>query len=387
MKRPFSFQRTSAVPLLVAGTALIAATYGLVRFAYGLYLPDVERDLGLDVAAAGLVSGGASVVYCVGALVGFLAAGRHARALVVAAALGAAVGALGMALAPGPGAFAVFAVASSSGAGLASPALVAVLQRDPRTRGRPRAQTVVNSGTGPGVVAAGVLALVLLPHWRAAWVVAAAVALAAGLLVLVTAHAPGSAPARASLPPRPWFTAHRRVLLAALLLGGGSAAVWNYGRALLVASGTGETVSVVAWLALGTGGAAAAATAGWAERRGPRSSWLLTAGTVAGASVALAVAPGSAPLALVACAAFGWGYTAATGALIAWTERIDAPRAPAGTALLFVTLVLGQALGAAGVGALVPSASYTGAFLAAGAASAAAAALALGRRARQAAAA
>ncbi|MFC8923251.1 MFS transporter [Cellulosimicrobium sp. NPDC057127] len=367
------------MPLLVAGTALIAATYGLVRFAYGLYLPDVEHDLGLDVAAAGLVSGGASVVYCVGALVGFLAAGRHARALVVAAALGAAVGALGMALAPSAGAFAVFAVASSSGAGLASPALVAVLQRDPRTRGRPRAQTVVNSGTGPGVVAAGVLALVLLPHWRAAWVVAAAVALVAGVLVLVTAHARGTAPSRASLPPRPWFAAHGRVLLAALLLGGGSAAVWNYGRALLVASGTGETVSVAAWLALGTGGAAAAATAGWAERRGPRTSWLLTTSTVAGASAALAVAPGSTPLALVACAAFGWGYTAGTGALIAWTARIDPPRAPSGTALLFVTLVLGQALGAAAVGALVPTAGYPVAFLVAAATAAVGALMALGR--------
>ncbi|WP_171905406.1 hypothetical protein [Cellulosimicrobium cellulans] len=50
-----------------------------------------------------------------------------------------------------------------------------------------------------------------------------------------------------------------------------------------------------------------------------------------------------------------------------------------------MTLVLGQALGAAGVGALALSASYTGAFLVAGAVSAAAAALALGRRARQAA--
>ncbi|OLT48101.1 MFS transporter [Cellulosimicrobium sp. CUA-896] len=387
MKRSFSFRTSSAVPLLAGGTALIAATYGLVRLAYGLFLPDVQADLDLGVAAAGVVSSGASVAYVVGALVGFSAAARHARALVVAAALSAAGGALGMALSPDAGSFAAFAIAGSAGAGLASPALVSTLQRDPTTQEMPRAQAVVNAGTGPGLVAAGVLALLLLPDWRLAWGLAAVVAVASGAVVVATARTRGPAPARASMPPSSWFVAHATVLAAALLMGAGSAAVWNYGRTLLVESGTAETTSVLAWVAIGAGGTAVLATAAWLERRGPRTSWLVTSGTVAVASATLVAAAGSAPLALAACAAFGWGYTAGTGALIAWTARIDAPRAPSGTALLFVVLVLGQALGAAAVGALVPVAGYPTAFLAAAGAAAVAALLALGRRDRQAAAA
>jgi predicted MFS family arabinose efflux permease len=51
---------------------------------------------------------------------------------------------------------------------------------------------------------------------------------------------------------------------------------------------------------------------------------------------------------------FGWAYVTASGALIGWTAQIDAAHAAAGTALLFVTFMVGQALGAAVLGALLP---------------------------------
>ena len=380
MKRPFSLRPVSPLPLVAAGTGLIAATYGLVRLAYGLVLPEVESDLALGVTMAGVVSAGASVVYCGGALLGFLLAARHPRALVLAAALSAAIGASGMALAPTAVAFAVFAIAGSAGAGLASPALVAVLQRNPSTWRSPRAQAIVNAGTGPGLVVAGVLALVLLPDWRLGWWIAAAVTIAAAGAVLLTDRADagaGDAGPRRPLPPASWYAAHRGVLAAALLMGVGSAAVWTYGRTVLVASGAPEPVSVAAWVALGVGGTAVIATAKGVERLGPRAAWGLTAGVIAVSSAALAVGAGSAPLALAACAAFGWGYTAGSGALIAWTTHLDGPRAPAGTALLFVTLILGQALGAAAFGALIPAVGETAAFLVAAVASALAATPAL----------
>jgi predicted MFS family arabinose efflux permease len=366
VKRTFSF--------LAAATALIAATYGLVRLAFGLYLPDMQAELGFGASAGGTISAGASVVYCVGALTGFVAAPRRARTLVAAAGTSAAVGAAGMALAPGVGLFAAAAVLSSAGAGLASPALVAMVQRTVVGRSRDRAQTVVNAGTGPGLVVAGVLALVLLPGWRTAWLVAAGATVVVTVLVLLLDREPTEkAGAPRAVPPPPWFRAHRWVLLAALLLGAGSAGVWTHGRALLASAGAGESLSTVAWIALGLGGAAVIGSARWTDGLRPSSAWALTAGVGAAASAALVVLAGSAPAALVACLAFGWGYTAATGALIAWTARIDSARAPAGTAVLFITLVLGQALGAAGAGALVEATGYPAALLAAAAVAALAA--------------
>ena len=58
--------------LVVAGTAVIAATYGLVRLAFGLHLPEMSREFGLGIATLGLISAGASVVYGLAACAGFL---------------------------------------------------------------------------------------------------------------------------------------------------------------------------------------------------------------------------------------------------------------------------------------------------------------------------
>jgi predicted MFS family arabinose efflux permease len=378
VKRSFS----KGTGLAAAGTALVAVTYGLVRLAYGLVLPDVQADLGLGAALAGWISAGASTMYCVGAVIGFLAATRHPRSLVVLAASTAAVGAAGMAWSHDATTFGVAAVLSSTGAGAASPALVRLVARNTAPDRVPRAQSVVNAGTGPGLVAAGVLALAVLPEWRTAWFVAAACSVLAGAAVLRTDHRGhddtterghddtterGHADTtervdRAGRPTGSWFVAHRRLLLAALLLGAGSAAVWNYGRSVLVDAGVDREASITAWIALGLGGAAVVVTSRWTVGMRPARLWAISVTAVVVGSLALAVAPGAVPVALVACLVFGWGYTAATGALIAWTTEIDPDRASAGTSMLFVTLVLGQALGAAAAGAVIGVAGAVTAF-------------------------
>ena len=359
MKRSFS-NGAHPTALVVAGTALIAVTYGLVRLAYGLVLPDVQADLGLSASAAGGIASGASLLYCVGAVVGFVQAARHPRALVVAAALTAAVGSVGMALAPGAGVFGAAAVVGSAGAGLASPALVQVVTRNVAPAGVSRAQTIVNSGTGPGLVAAGLVALVVLPDWRTAWLVAAGSAVLAGAAVLLldANESDADQPDTRAAPTRSWFRRHTAPLVAAGLLGAGSAAVWNTGRAALVAAGADRTTSIVAWIAIGLGGAAVVLTARRLADLGLRATWLVTVTAVALGTLGLGLAPGRVGVVLVACVVFGWGYTAATGALLIWTTTIDAERAPAGASMLFVMLVLGQAVGGAVAGSAVDAAGY-----------------------------
>lgn len=382
MKRSFSV--VGATAFVVSGTALIAATYGLVRLAYGLVLPDVQHSLDFGSAVAGWTSAGSSALYCVGALVGFLAAPVRPRLLVALAGVTAGGGAAGMALSTTPVIFAAAAVVASGGAGLASPALVTLVQRAVR-HGTARAQAVVNAGTGPGLVAAGALAIVLLPDWRAAWWIAAGISVVATAAVLGTTRSTGDRAAHvptgpAGLPPRPWWAAHRRLVVVSLLLGAGSAAVWTYGRTLLVDAGAPAPLSVTAWIALGVGGAAVVVTARWTGRLVPRSAWAVTTGAVAVATAVLAVVPQVTAVALAACVLFGWGYTAATGALIAWTTELDAGRAPAGTSVLFVVLVLGQAVGAAVAGAAVDGVGPAGTFLGAAVVTALGAVLAVPRR-------
>jgi predicted MFS family arabinose efflux permease len=162
-------------------------------------------------------------------------------------------------------------------------------------------------------------------------------------------------------------------------MGFGSAAVWTYTRTVLIDAGAGETVSVVAWIALGVGGAVVIVSSRWTDGVAPSRMWAVTAALIALASAAIGVASARPELVLVACVVFGWAYTAGSGALIGWTAQIDPARAPTGTALLFVVLILGQAVGAVVAGLLVVAGGYPLAFLVAGAASAGAAVLAVVR--------
>lgn len=50
--------------LVFPGIAMIATTYGLGRFSFGLFLPDITNDLSLSASQAGLISSLFYLAYC-----------------------------------------------------------------------------------------------------------------------------------------------------------------------------------------------------------------------------------------------------------------------------------------------------------------------------------
>jgi predicted MFS family arabinose efflux permease len=128
--------------------------------------------------------------------------------------------------------------------------------------------------------------------------------------------------------------------------------VWTYGRTQLLAQGASDTGSTLAWIALGAGGTASALTSPLLSGLHPARAWFLTAVSVAAATVTLGVGTGDPVMAMAACGVFGWGFVAATSALIAWAGHLAPDHAAPGTSLLFVTLVLGQAVGSAAAGSI-----------------------------------
>ncbi|WP_122817940.1 MFS transporter [Nocardioides pantholopis] len=349
MKRSLSRLDRNVV-LVVAGTCLIAGTYGLVRLAYGLFLPDIQASVSMSSAVAGYVSSGASAAYCVGALAGLAAPGRP-RLLVVGAVATATLGSLGMASSEGLALFVPAAVLASAGAGFASPGLVAVVARNVAGPRGDRAQATVNAGTGPGLVAAGLLAL-LLPDWRVGFAISAAFTAAAGLCVLLLDR-PGAEAPRGGPTPRSlrWLPALAQPVAGAFLLGAASATVWTYGRAHLISSGASDTGSILAWMALGVGGTVTVLTARALGALPAQRAWLLTTAAAAVATAGL-LAPGPLAVVVLACGLFGWGFVAASSALIAWTAQLVPDRAASGTSVAFIALVLGQAAGSSAAGSL-----------------------------------
>ena len=367
--------------------AVIAVTYGLARYGYGLYLPEFRTAFGLSASTAGAVAAGSYAGYCGAAvLAGRLVRSGRARATLWLAGGSAALGCLLVAVAWSGPVLAVGALVAGSGAGAATPALVAAVSSTIPAATEPRAQGVVNSGTGAAVVAGGLLVLSAPGIWRWSWAGFAVVAL------VVTRWADRSARWRstpgAPATPMPQGRGDPvqvrrwgRPLTAAVLAGAGCAGVWTFGRDLVAGEGgLPDRVTGLLWCVLGAAGLVGGISGVLVARVGLRLAWISAVVVAAGATALLAARPGDVVLAALALAGFGGAFVTLTGVLLAWAAARDATAAPGGAVVLFIGLTAGQAVGAGLLGAVAAAGDTTAAFYAAAALLALSAAAAEPRR-------
>lgn len=291
---------TPALWLTGAGLSLIAVCYGLVRFAYGLFVPVFRTEFALDAGAVGAIASGSYVSYCIAiAFSTVLTARFGGRVVAAAAGVIATIGVLMVAAAPTAWMLAAGVLIAGSSTGVASPPLAHAVAHTVRTPIRDRVQTVINAGTCIGVAIAVPIALLTHDHWRAAWVVFAIICalVTAWVVVAVPAgptHRPDTSAVQA-LIPYPLLPADaRRLVMAAALMGTASSAVWTFGRDMLTSSGgMSEAASSIAWIFLGAFGVLGAAARDLIGRFGIRASWMTTMLVLGAATGLLALCPGA----------------------------------------------------------------------------------------------
>jgi len=345
---------------VVPGLAVIAVTYGLARYGFGLYLPQFRADFPMTAATTGGIAAASYLAYCLAAAAGQRLAGRgRARAALWLAGGTAATGSLLVAGAWSVPALAVGLLVAGSGAGAATPALVAAVAATVRPHAEPRAQAVVNSGTGAGVVVGGLLVLAVPDAWRPAWAGFAVAALA----VTWWADRRSRWPTTGGTTTRAPLGRLGRPLAAAALAGAGCAGVWTFGRDLLTGDGgLSDATTGQLWCVLGAMGLVGGLSGDLVARVGLRRAWLTATVVTAGAVLALAVRPGAVVVVAGAMAAFGCAFVVLSGVLIAWgAHRLPAAAAQA-AAVLFIGLTVGQAAGALLLGVVADATSSRAAF-------------------------
>lgn len=357
-----------ATRLALAGAAMVGVSFGMARYGLGLTAPDVRGTLGLGSAALGLIAAGSYVAYLAAtAAAPALIARRGPRTAVLGAGILAATGMLVVAAAPGPAVLAVGILVAGASSGLAFPpfADLVVARVAPRRRGR--ALAVISSGTGLGVALAAPVALLAAGDWRTAWVAYAALAL------LATAWAARALPRgtlRAARAPAErltwrWLLCQRSgpLLAGALLMGLGASVYWTFAVDVAVGEGAlssqgGRALFVAVGLAsvLGGLGGELARTAGL--RAGLLASTLLLAGALG----ALAVAPGTGTVAVLAGVAFGSAYNVVIALQVLWSAEVFAERPSIGLAATMFALSSGLLVGPVIGGGLIAAAGPPAAF-------------------------
>ncbi len=264
--------------LVPAGLAMIAVTYGLARFAYGLFLPELREAFGLNAAVLGLIGSGSYVGYCAAITISLVYTSKVGpRFMAVAAGLTAVVGMALVAAAPNAPFLAAGVLIAGSSTGLASPPMAEAVSKVFDGSRQDRANTLINSGTSVGVALSGPVALVAAGQWRLAWAAFAAVGLAVlvwNLLVMPAGNpdstreplegAGGQELAEPAMKPEGlseitfgWLVGRRSLPLFGSSVGIGiaSAAYWTFSRDLVVqAGGLGQAGSTTFWVVLGVSG-------------------------------------------------------------------------------------------------------------------------------------
>ncbi len=348
------------------GAALIAMSYGLARFAFGLYVPSMRADLGLSADIIGRIGALPYVSFCLASLA---AAGVVDRLGSRGAALTACLfGVIGMAAVSQSGnawvlAGGVFACGFCTG--LMMPALSGGMHAAVRPSVHGRVGAVMNAGTSLGVIVAVPSAMVLAGQWRESYLGFALVAVFCAALAWW--YLPASSGMAEPQPERSRKPSMRHALWRLALFGFGmglvSSAYWVFAPDLVGTVGDlPDRVSAWLWLALGFGGLAAGAASDLADRLGIAR---VQGAALAGLGLSLLMLaqwPDAFAPAIASAALFGVFYMMLTGIYLVTGVRLLAEHPSLGPVVPFVAIAVGQSVGSPAAGMLVSGLGHVDAF-------------------------
>ncbi|WP_290654560.1 MFS transporter [Idiomarina sp.] len=157
----------SGMRFATVGAILIAISFGLARFAFGLFVPQIRDALGLSANLIGIIAALPLISFVIVSLVAPLITKYFgARNTTVLSAAFAAFGLVLISQAIGPISLGLGALACGISTGLMMPALTSAMQALVDRSIHGRVSSVMNAGTSIGVALSGPAVLFFMNSWR-----------------------------------------------------------------------------------------------------------------------------------------------------------------------------------------------------------------------------
>jgi predicted MFS family arabinose efflux permease len=350
------------------GAVLIAISYGLARFAFGLFVPPIRAELDLTPDVIGIIGALPLISFLLATLVAPIFADRlGARNTAV---LSCGFGVVGMAIisqASGALSLGLGVLACGICTGLMMPALTAAMQAMVSRAVHGRVSSVMNAGASIGVAVAVPVVLLFSSAWRSAYLffaVLAGIGVVAAWYFIpsVSRVIPANAAPPIQISVLQWSRLFRLSLFA-FVMGFVSSAYWIFAPDLMITLG-GLTPSATGWLwlAVGIAGIGGAVAADLADRNNPPITHSLMLVMLSASLALLAASPDQLLLAAFSGLVFGLAYMSLTGLYLMTSIRLLPGRLSMGPVLPFMAVALGQAAGSPVVGMLVSEFGYANAF-------------------------
>lgn len=349
---------------IVAGSLIVAVSYGWGRYNYGLFLPHIGADFRLDTVGQGLIASASYSGYLVTTLFASLFAARLGpRLMVTVGGLLASGGLLLVAVADSLFLLTCGFVIAGISPGLCYIPLSEVSVRRFTSKRRSTAYALMNAGTSFGVVAAGPVVIWYGEQWRGAWVAFAVCALAItlwnGWVMPGRMRHPAPEEAGPSKDATPRLEPRGRwpIYAFSFMIGVACSTYWTYAVATLAGiPGFGTPQQAVFWIILGMAGIAGGGAGHMVHRLGFNASLTVLTVVLCASHILIYLEPDYA-WALVSSAMFGGGFIALTALAGIWAVE-SSPDSPARTfGLAFLVMSVGQFVAPAAMGIV---ASVTG---------------------------
>ncbi|TFJ91941.1 MFS transporter [Lentibacillus salicampi] len=354
--------------LVLPGVAMIAVTYGLARFSFGLLLPGMSESLDMSESVSGMVSSLFYVAYCFTIVLSTVMTTREGPGkMIFSAGLSAFVGLLLIAITPNVWVLALGVLLAGGSTGLVSPPYGAAVSLWMKEDKQGRANTWINSGTSIGIALSGAGAILLSTNWRLTYLIYAFLT----FLVLVwNFRAIPKDGVRSDLRFEKGKLSIRGVkgaaslVLASLFLGISTAPFWTFSRTFIEVAGdySGWQLSGF-WIIIGLFGVLGGFSGSLIEKGGLPFAYKLGSLLITSASIILALAPENLFVSYLSAAIFGCFYIFITGVLLVWGIRVFITNASLGIAVPFLLLAVGQVIGSLFAGWFIEAWGYTPAFI------------------------
>lgn len=339
----------SSLTLGITGFALVAISYGMARFSWGLMMPDVMRDIPFSPRIAGLLSACSFVAYCLTILFSPLLARRAGpRLMAVAAAGSAAVGLMVLALSSAPAGLAAGIFIAGLSPGLASPSLADAVSRIVNEKQQPGMNTFINAGTSAGIILSVPILFFVPGGWRmACWIFALlAIACTVPALRWLPQESVSKGAKLENWRKTLFCRSLVRLMTVAFVSGMASAAWWSFGPEILRHNlGADARSANLLWLISGAAGILGVLTGPVASSVGLHQVYRASQLCMALPLLLLAFSHQLSGWFFPAVALCGLGYITLTGVLLVCGVSAMEKAPATGASVVFFMLAAGQVIG------------------------------------------
>ncbi len=352
--------------LIMAGLPMIAVTYGLSRFSYGLMLPYISETINMEQRTSGVISSFSYIAYCIAIVLAMVFSNKlSSKFILLLAGLFSIIGLGIISVAVNPGILGLGIFLAGLSSGFSSPPYAAIVDKSVERRLQNQTNSWINSGTSIGTALTGAIAIVMADSWRETYLMFMVIAIAvffANYKVL-SKDQDVKENVTFGFSKEEWRRAIP-LIAASVLLGLSCSAYWTFSRDFILQTGSvPDYIGEWLWVIIGLSGLLGGTAGAVINKVGLAPAYRISVLVLSTSSLLLGTFVDNSMIGFLSPALFGSSYIFMTGVLIAWGISVFKSNPSLGIGIPFLLLALGQAIGSVFAGVFADLLGYSTVFI------------------------